>query len=175
MKRSIATGMQEYSKLNPVELKEVIVSKFHETIRDTIGMAETQLAAAGKIEKTEEVEVVMNFLEKLKHSFEQHAMREERLLFPLLSLESREEAIREIEEIGTFISELKKEHENMERELDLIKMATNNYQCDPMASPSHKLAYAHLNDVGQDFRRMFFIEEEFLFPRILRFNLKKQK
>jgi iron-sulfur cluster repair protein YtfE (RIC family) len=68
--------------------------------------------------------------------------------------------------LSVVIPQLKESHTQMRQVLshvsELALECDRNYSC----SSLHKLGYAHINNLRQDISRLFFLEEEYLFPRL---------
>jgi len=158
----------EYARLSVQELLDLVSGQMHDGAKDAMDTALVQLETAHKLEPNDEaLEFAMVSLKTMQEKFNAHSGKEERLLFPLFKNgRSRNEALKN--GVENFVAELLQEHDWLRTRLDWISRATRKYQCEPTATPSHKLAYAHLNDLEQDFNRLFFVEEEYLFPRLIR-------
>ena len=165
---------REFEKLNGSDLLHLISTEFHAGMREKLETVNMQLATADRCEpENEELEFTLATLKSINEKFLEHVGKEERLLFPLISIARKKESVEsEKKNVAEFIVELKKEHNWLKNQLQLIRKATNDYQCQINSSPSHKLAYAQLHDLEQDFNRAFFVEEEYLFPRLLRIHHK---
>lgn len=135
---------------------------------ESFNTAITQLETAHRIESgEEEVNYILGVVKKMREVFIGNAGKEERFLFPLINLRSEQMKIAsEMKELGDFISELKENQQWIKTEISKIRRITLEYHCPVNASPSHKLAYARLSVLEQDFNRLAFIEEEFLFPKL---------
>lgn len=163
MKASIHT--QEHSRLPLKELVVLLSKDYHSTLKESIDTILVQLGTAHAIEeKNEELTKTKTLAGLLREFFFQHAAKEGRFLFPLSEKQVTE---KDADELRLFITSLKSEHRQLTKKILRIRMLTNNYNCGPAASPSQKLAYARLNEFEQDVNRLIYIEEEFLFPRLL--------
>lgn len=73
---------------------------------------------------------------------------------------------RQTDKVLIDIPQLVESHQHMLHLLEQIdklsEQCTNSQSC----SPLHKLGYAHINNLRQDVSRLFFLEEEYLFPRL---------
>jgi iron-sulfur cluster repair protein YtfE (RIC family) len=164
----------ELGKLNGNDLLNLISSEFHVGMNESFTSVSQQLEIARKLEAIdEELEFSLVSIKKIREKFLEHMQKEERLLFPLLSSPRKSKTSLNGENgIGEFIAELKEEHTWIRKQFDLINKATHHYECDTDSTPSHKLAFAQLNDLEQDFKKLFFIEEEYVFPRLIRQQFK---
>lgn len=172
MKHSLT--INDYTKLSTKDLLNIVSTDFHPGMRETFATANLQLETAHKLEPLEEeLEFAWVLLKEMKKNFLQHIEKEKQLLFPLFSATKKRQRIQDEEnELEDFIGNLKAEHMVLKKQISAIRKATKNYTTEPTHTPSHKLAYAQLNNLEQDFNRLFFVEEEYLFPRALRLNNK---
>jgi len=172
MKRTVNTG--EFENLNSNELLDLVSTDFHSATRETLDTVDVQLQTAHKCDpKDEELEYAWTVIKTMRGKFEEHVRKEERLLFPLLTVSKRKSInSNEAREVVDFIGELKEEHQEIKNQFVLLRKATHEYECAVDSFPSQKLAYAQLNNLEQDFNRIFFVEEEYVFPRLLRFYNK---
>jgi iron-sulfur cluster repair protein YtfE (RIC family) len=158
----------DYSALTLKELIGLLMMNYHNPMRDAFAAIITQLAASDRVEGEKEESKPLVLVKKISERFLSHIGKEERLLFPLADSKNSKAAFPA--DPQPFLDELKDEHQKLEREFDDLEEATGFYNTEPGASPSRKLAYARLNDLDQDFSRLMYIEEEFLFPRFRRLN-----
>ncbi len=175
MRRFNNTG--EYAKFSIQDLLETVSNDFHASMKDTIATVLVQLETSHKLEpQEEELEFALQALKEMEQKFNEHILKEEFLLFPLFNIEQKKRGTaQQLYGVEEFIRELKYEHEWMKDRFARIGKATHHYQCPMSATPSHKLAYAQLNDLEQDFTRLFFVEEEYLFPRLIRLTTANAK
>jgi iron-sulfur cluster repair protein YtfE (RIC family) len=160
----------EFEKLNGRELVDFVSNDLHEGIGEKLSTVNLQLKTASKCEDlNEEIEFSLAVITSLQARFIEHVGKEEQLLFPLLThVRKKHNESKEASGVMEFIAELKEEHQWMKNQLKQIREATHEYECDINSCPSHKLAYAQLNDLEQDFTHLFFVEEQYLFPYLFR-------
>ncbi|CAN5229837.1 hypothetical protein BH09BAC5_BH09BAC5_12430 [soil metagenome] len=72
----------------------------------------------------------------------------------------------QIETIQVEISKIKKEHKKIQSLFEKLTDIANKFRLIPGISPYVKLADAHFSNLKQDFALLFFLEEEYLFPRL---------
>lgn len=168
------TNNTALGKMGGMDLVHLISNEFHSGMNESFITVRQQLETAKKLQaEDEEMEFSLEKIKKIQEKFLEHSQKETRLLFPLLnSSKSKKSFMKEEENIGEFVEELREEHEWIKKQFNLIRSATHHYECDVDSTPSHKLAYAQLNDLDQDFKRLFFIEEEYLFPKLVRQQFK---
>jgi iron-sulfur cluster repair protein YtfE (RIC family) len=172
MKRALNTS--DYTKMSIQDLLNVITNDFHNEMKETFETVNLQLTTAYNLEpREEELEFACVTMKQTEKKFVEHIEKEEQLLFPLFSIsKKRKNNSADGIDLEEFIDGLRSEHNWIRQQIGQIRKATNNYKSEPAFTPSHKLAYAQLNDLEQDFTRLFFIEEEYLFPRALKIHAK---
>lgn len=172
MKQTFYTS--DYSRLPLRELAVLIAQDYHSSLKEAIDTVLVHLDTAYSIHSSDKKLVRIRALaSRIREMFVEHAEKEERLLFPMLLADTDKRFTgRDIQEFRLFLGELKAEHRRLGEEFTNVRDLTNNYNFEASASPSEKLAYARLNEFEQDLNRLFYIEEEFLFPRIQAINQK---
>lgn len=157
----------EYKMLTTRELMALVVEEYQPGQKQAFGLAIVQLEAACKVEpENDELKKVRKLVHQIEKRFDEHCGKEKRLLFPLFAAGEQKNDELSAKELSVFIQELSDEHEEQRQLYRNLRLLTHDFRFDPPASPAHKLAYAHLDDLEQDFLRMAFIEEEYLFPRL---------
>jgi len=161
----------EYAKLGTKELIALISEEYFRSMGEGFDTVVMQLETSGKIAPEDKALVKIQVeVKRIREMFMQHAGKEQRFLFPLFQVNKKEkrEAMSR-EELESFLDEMRGEHEQLRKEFETVGMLTHHFNFEPTASPSQKLAFAQLNDLEQDFNRMIFVEEEYLFPRVWQF------
>ncbi|MEO5643729.1 MAG: hypothetical protein ABIQ40_02405 [Bacteroidia bacterium] len=64
------------------------------------------------------------------------------------------------------IPQLISDHHRIQDVFKTINRLSNQLGNDFQRTSLHRLAYAHINNISQDVARVFFLEEEYLFPRL---------
>jgi len=109
---------------------------------------------------------VLQIVRDLKSALYTHLAREYRLLYPVMRAASNGTWVAAGSEIKSFVQEMISEHAALKETLAQLRRATADYNSLPKASPSQKLAFAQLNVLEQDLNMLFYVEEEYLFPKI---------
>ncbi len=73
------------------------------------------------------------------------------------------------------VPKLLESHKEMCQLLDQINELSEKCNNSQACSPLQKLGYAHINNLRQDVSRLFFLEEEYLFPRLHLLNRSNNK
>lgn len=133
-------------------------------IKEAVEVAQEQLHVAEKITPDDTtLQSVLQIVRDLKSSLHTHITKEDRLLYPLIRNASSGTGGAEIK---AFVQEMISEHSALKESLAQLRRATADYNSLPKASPSQRLAFAQLNVLEQDLNMMFYVEEEYLFPKI---------
>ncbi|MCX6310567.1 MAG: hemerythrin domain-containing protein [Bacteroidetes bacterium] len=168
------TNSKDYARLGIKDLIKVISVEFHIGIRENFATLNLNLETAHKLEPHgEELEFAWATLKTMEEKLKEHIQKEEQFLFPVFSI-ARKRMKEDGESINLemFIDSLKGEHLWLKKQLLQIQTITNHYKCEPTYTPSHKLAFALLNDLEQNLNKMFYVEELFLFPLALKIQNK---
>lgn len=72
---------------------------------------------------------------------------------------------RQENDLSVSVAELKESHRQMRKLLEQVSELAEQCTLSPDCSSLHKLGYAYTNNLMQDISRLFFLEEEYLFPR----------
>jgi DNA-binding transcriptional MerR regulator len=99
---------------------------------------------------------------KLLSLYSDHTVKEASLITALRTRQIK----RESAEMAEKIAHLKKAHQQMRICLDQLNALSEKCSASDECTSLHKLGFAHLNNLGQDISRLFFLEEEYLFPRL---------
>lgn len=136
-------------------------------IKEAVDVAQGQLNVAEKLTPNDTtLQSVLQIVRDLKSALHNHIAKEDRLLYPLMRTASNGTWVAAGSEIKTFVQEIIHEHSELKELLSQLRRATADYSCSPKASPSQKLAFAQLNVLEQDLNMLFYVEEEYLFPKI---------
>lgn len=136
-------------------------------IKEAVDVAQEQLHVAEKLNSEDAtLQSVLQIVSDLKSALHTHIAKEDRLLYPLMRAASNGTWVAAGSEIKSFVQEIIHEHSALKEMLSQLRRATTDYTAQPKASPSQKLAFAQLNVLEQDLNMLFYVEEEYLFPKI---------
>lgn len=158
------------SELVNANIKELLVELelfMQPRIKEDVDVALEQLGVAKKLMPNDTVlQAAVLLVQGLKLAVHAHIAKEDRLLYPLMRAASNDSRLATAPGIRSFIQEIIAEHNELKEMLHQIRSVTADYTAQPKASPSQKLAFAQLNVLEQDLNMLFYIEEEYLFPKI---------
>ncbi|HTL82191.1 MAG TPA: hypothetical protein VL651_10825 [Bacteroidia bacterium] len=165
---NIAKELRSYPDLKMKDLVKLIREEYVPAIRESFSTIITLLGSAHIVEPSEEeVNYILHHVQRLAEEFRVHAETEDTKLFPVKHFLYTDDHHLD-REAGRLLQESLKEHARFRFEMSNIRNLSAEYHCEVTSSPSHKLAYAQLSDLEQDMKRLFFIEEEYLFPKLKR-------
>ncbi|KHD34964.1 ScdA [Clostridium acetobutylicum] len=117
--------------------------------------------------KHSELAKVHKLLHSLKMELEQHLIKEEEIVFPLIQEYERTGNNETLSNAVEKIIELEEEHEGAGSILKELREVTKNYELPEDACNSYKVAYKLLEDVEDDTFRHIHLENNIMFPRLV--------
>lgn len=162
----ITMNTTDYSEMKASELAKLIREECVPGINDSFESILVHLRSAHVVEpKEEEVNYILQHIERIYREFKTHADKEDIHLLPVKHLlytddHHKDAAAKKI------LDDCTREHAHFRNEIRNIHKLSESFHCEVSASPSHKLAYAELGVLEQDMQRLFFIEEQYLFPKL---------
>lgn len=117
--------------------------------------------------KHSELAKVHKLLHSLKMELEQHLIKEEEIVFPLIQEYERTGNNETLSNAVEKIIELEEEHEGAGSILKELREVTKNYELPEDACNSYKAAYKLLEDVEDDTFRHIHLENNIMFPRLV--------
>lgn len=166
------TNMLDFNEIDIDKMSIYISETHHSCIKNAILEFAVRLKTILKVDEKEhpEVKLINNLYEELKEILEQHIIKEEHFLFPHIAklVEMRNLNIPNKLSISeSTIKKIKNEHRKVEKTLKKIRQLSNDYTPTVKSSPALKLFYAQLFNFEQDIHKHIFLEENFLFPRVI--------
>lgn len=156
-------GSESYSKLI-----EHVVNTHHAYLNETLprlGELTTKILRVHGANHSE-LAKVHKLLHSLKMELEQHLIKEEEIVFPLI-VEYEKTGDREVlNKAVENIKELEEEHKGAGSILKELREITKNYVVPQDACNSYKLTYKLLEEVEDDTFRHIHLENNIMFPRL---------
>lgn len=121
-----------------------------------------------------ELKNVHKLLHSLKMEMEQHLIKEEEVVFPLIIAYDKTGNIETLKKAVSKIHELEEEHEGAGSILKELREVTDNYSAPADGCNSYNLTFKLLEDLEDDTFRHIHLENNVMFPR-LEAALKKLK
>lgn len=158
---------KDWRQENPSVLIEHILRAHHDYTKNALQQIDDLMFKILKVhfkKHSEELLVVHRLFGNLKTELEEHLIKEEENLFPLILAyeESRQDNL--LKEIEGFIQETEDEHDAAGDILKELQEITNNYQAPSGACTTYRLTYTKLNELEKNLFRHIYLENSVLFP-----------
>lgn len=102
----------------------------------------------------------------LKLELEQHLIKEEEILFPLIKEYEKKSTSEMLEKIKTVTNDIESEHEQAGDIIKELRKITNHYALPGDACTSFRLAYQKLEEMESDLFQHIHLENNILHPRL---------
>lgn len=113
-----------------------------------------------------ELAKVHKLFHMLKMELEQHLIKEEEILFPLIKGYEKNPSAQSLEKIKNVTNEIEAEHEQAGDIIKELRKITNQFQYPDDACTSFKLAYQKLEEMESDLFQHIHLENNILHPRL---------
>lgn len=155
------TPLDRWNGCSQADLAVHIVDRYHDSLRRDVPAL---IAAARRVERGDTPGVphgLADTLEELWLELEQHMLKEEQVLFPMLSRGARGSQVHMPVRVM--------EHEHVEQALYLSRFRelTNNYEVPVHACSSWRALYEGLVRLEQELKEHIHLENDVLFPRAI--------
>lgn len=152
-------SVENYRKLGLRDLEQLYTTKIIPHINESLTSISTLMKSGAEVKVVPGLHAqATELLEQFVQVYTNHSAKEVTLIAMLLNRKS--------EKLADVIPQLKESHSQMRRLL--MQIGELGVECDKLHTCSylHKLGYAYVNNLRQDISRLFFLEEEYLFPRL---------
>lgn len=105
---------------------------------------------------------IISLARKLLATYTEHSRREVSLIAALRTRQIKRGSDKIIAEIHA----LKEGHRQIRNYFEQLNAFSEKCNAAESCDALHKLGFAHINNIAQDISRIFFLEEEYLFPRL---------
>lgn len=157
-----------FEKMGLKNLSEYIEQTHHAYELSSLSAIENYFNSAS--DKDRELNPNLNEIKdifiQLKDSFHNHVNEEEKFINSLIELTKNHKINRNgyLKNIDAF----KNEHNSIYKSLQKIKQLSNNFKVDEKSSAVLKLCFARLFDFEQDLLKHQYLEEQYLFPQLVK-------
>jgi len=152
-------SVENYKKLGLRDLEQLYTVQVIPHLNKSIETINTLLGSEpGTTKTSEENKLAVSITRKFLVLYNNHAEKEIQLLSNL--------GTRHTDKVLTDIPKLIKSHKQLLQMLEQISELAEQRVDSESYSPLHKLGHAHIHNLKQDIARLFFLEEEYLFPRL---------
>lgn len=152
-------SVDNYRKLGLRDLEQLYTNRIIPHINESLTSISTLMNSGLEVKAITGLHAqATELLEQFVQVYTNHSAKEVTLISMLLN--------RKPAKLADLIPQLKDSHAQMRRLLTQISEL--GVECDKLHSCSylHKLGYAYVSNLSQDISRLFFLEEEYLFPRL---------
>ena len=163
-----ATKDKDWAAENYISLIDYIINKHHAFLNENLprlGELTTKIFRVHG-EHHPELKNVHKLLHSLKMEMEQHLIKEEEVVFPLIIEYDKTGNIEILSKAVKKIQELEDEHEGAGTLLKELREVTNNYSAPADGCNSYTLTYKLLEDLEDDTFRHIHLENNVMFPRL---------
>ena len=175
--KTSAAGTLPYNDQNLDFLADHIVNTHHGYIKKMLPEIRTYAFKVANVHGTRhpELPAIWKLTEEINAELTTHMIKEEELLFP--SIKALADAVNNAEQadlshfgesIQNLISALETEHELAGRNLEAIRLLSNNYSLPGDACGSYDLLYKMLAEFEDDLHTHVHLENNILFPKALK-------
>lgn len=168
-KREEYEQLEDPKNLSQAELIDYIVDKHHSFLDQKlpqISELTTKILRAHRENHGDLLKKVHRLFNSLKLELEEHLIKEEEDIFPLIKKYSKMEADEEKEELLNYILELEGEHDTAGDIVKKLREITADYQLPEDSCASFKLTYQLLEDLEADLFQHIHLENNILFKRL---------
>ena len=153
-------------KLSAGALIDILINNNQISINEALSLLGVLIQTAEKIDgqRRPEVRIISRAFSQLKIFVEQHLIKEERFVFPIVKRISEEEKAKksDLALIETSAAELRDEHEKINLLLLRIKLLSDNYDAPINCSPSLKEFYRKFILFNKSLKEHIYMVEEIL-------------
>ncbi len=165
--------MQEYSKENvdfktmkPSRLIDYIVNTHHSYLRTELPLISEYVNTILKVHGKNHGDVlfkVHKLFHSLKADLEQHLIKEEEILFPMIKEYDRNPSLEMVGRIASTIKELEDEHEGAGGILKELREITQNYTLPEDGCRTYGITFQRLEELESDLFQHIHLENNILF------------
>ena len=174
------TGPLPYSDWSLDFLSDYIVNTHHSYVKKSLPEIRGYAAKVAKVHGSShpELPAVQQLVEEVARELTSHMLKEEKVLFPyikdLVAANNNEKPL-QAAHFGTVqnpINMMEMEHEMVGRNLEEIRMLTDNYTLPDDACASYSLLFRMLDEFENDLHTHIHLENNILFPKALEVEKK---
>ncbi|MDH7603419.1 MAG: iron-sulfur cluster repair di-iron protein [Melioribacter sp.] len=166
---------ENFIEWNLIDLINHIVNVHHSYVRNSIPKIKMHLekVISKHGQKYFYLSEVKSLFEQLSLELENHMIKEEKILFPLIKYLVDTEKFNERPKTQGYgsiknpIRQMELEHDNAGNIIHTIRKITNNYSLPEDACTTFSLTYDELNDFEKDIHKHIHLENNILFPKAI--------
>jgi regulator of cell morphogenesis and NO signaling len=149
---------------------DYIINKHHAYLNETLPRTSELTTRILRVHGAnhQELSMVHRLFNTLKIELEEHLIKEEEFLFPVIKDYENNPSVEKLDIILQLIFELEDEHENAGDILKKLRKITSGYQVPDDGCNSYRLTYQLLEEMEADLFQHIHLENNLLFPRLER-------
>lgn len=150
------------------ELIDHVVNRHHAYLYSELPQLSTYVSKVYRVHGSNHPELndVFKLFHALKTEVEQHIIKEEAEIFPLIKEYEQEPDAAKLKHVNQVIETLEQEHEQSGNLLKQLRKVTDDYNLPPDACNTYTLTYQKLEALEGDLFRHIHLENNILFPRL---------
>lgn len=159
---------KDWTKSSNQEIIEHVVNKHHAFLNSELPALGQYVTKVFRVhgEHHPHLQDVHKLYHNLKTELEQHMIKEEEIVFPLITQYDQNPSIELLNRINEANGSLEDEHEMAGDLLKMLRDVTSDYQLPPGACRTYTLVYQRLEDLESDMFQHIHLENNLLFPRL---------
>lgn len=161
-------GQTDFRKMSPSELVDYIVNTHHVFVKAILPELSELTTKILRVHGTNHGELfkVHKLFNTLKTELEQHLIKEEELLFPMIKAYDKEPSKELLNRIDTLAKETEDEHESAGSVLKELRKVTEGYKVPKDGCSTFHLTYNKLEELEADLFQHIHLENNILFKEI---------
>lgn len=150
------------------ELIDHVVNRHHAYLYSELPQLSTYVSKVYRVHGSNHPELndVFKLFHALKMEVEQHIIKEEEEIFPLIKEYELDPDAAKLKHVNQLIDTLEQEHEESGNLLKELRKVTDDYKLPPGACNTYTLTYQKLEALEEDLFRHIHLENNILFPRL---------
>lgn len=160
---------QDWSKASEQEIIDTIVNRYHAYLMQHLPEISQYVTKVARVHGSQREELVKlhEVFYRFKLEMEQHALKEEQQIFPLILQYVQNPAPELLQKVKDGIQELEGEHVGAGNLLEVMRRLTHDYELPAEACMTYQLTFKKLMELEEDTFMHIHLENNILFPRIL--------
>lgn len=152
-----------------IELIDFVVNKHHVYMHKELPVLSELTAKILRVHGAghSELSKVYKLFHSLKMELEEHLIKEEEIVFPLIKQYEKEHSDEVLDHALKAIEELENEHEGAGKILKELRLITNQYVVPADGCITYEKTYAKLEEMESDLFSHIHLENNILFPRLM--------
>lgn len=151
------------------EIIDMIMNRYHTYLYEHLPEISQYVTKIMRVHGAAHPELVSlhEMFHQLKTGLEQHTIKEEQQIFPLILQYEQEPSAELYARLTAELEELEQEHDGAGNMLRKMREITNDYVCPPGACKTYQLTFKKLAELEEDTHMHVHMENNILFPRVL--------